>query len=77
MLEMIRSQLMKRMHTKLTLGKKFKGDIYPKVKKKLAVNKELSYNYQAEFAGSPKVQVVGPDGQSVVDMEKRTCACRK
>ena len=49
---------MKRMHAKLTLGKKFKGDICPKVKKKLAVNKELSYNYQAEFVGSARVQVV-------------------
>ena len=77
MLEMIRSQLMKRLNTKQILAKKFKGDICPKIKKKLAVNKELSYNYQAEFAGSPKVQVIGPDGQFVVDMEMRTCDCRR
>lgn len=32
---------------------------------------------QIEFAGSPKVRVIGPDGQFVVDMEARTCACRR
>ena len=68
---------MKRISTKQVLGNKFRGDLCPKIKKKLAVNKELSYSCQAEFAGSLRVQVIGPDGQFVVDMDKRTCAYRK
>ena len=77
MMEMIRSQLMKRINSKQILGKKMKGNLCPKIRKKLAINKGDSYNYTFEFAGSPRVQVTGPDGQFVVDMELRTCACRR
>ena len=45
-------RLMKQLNSKQVLAKKFKGDICPKIKKKLAVNKEMSYNYQAKFVGS-------------------------
>ena len=69
--------MMKRLNTKQLLAKKFKEDICPKLKKKLTVNKEMSYNYQAEFSSSPKVQFIRPNGQFMVDMEARTCAYRR
>ena len=49
----------------------------PKIKKKLAAYKKDFYNYEVEFVGSPRVQITGPDGQFVVDMENRSCACRR
>ena len=77
MMEMIRSHLMKRINSKQIWGKKIKGELCPKIKKKLSAYKNESDNYTAEFAGLARVQVSGPDGQFVVDMEKRTCACRR
>ena len=54
-----------------------KGNLCPKIKKKLVINKRESYNYTSKFAGSLRVQVIGPDGQYVVDMEQRSGACRR
>ena len=77
MMEMIRSQVMKRITSKQAIGRKMKGDICPKIRKKLDLIIDMSYEYNAEFAGSAKAQVRGPEGQFSVDLDKRTCACRR
>ena len=70
MMEMIRSQVMKRITSNQAIGKKMKGDLCPKIRKKLEKNIESSYEYNADFAGSAKAQVRGPEGQFSVDLDK-------
>ena len=77
MMEIIRSQVMKRITTKQAVGRKMKGDICPKIRKKLDIIIDMSYEYHADFAGSSKAQVRGPEGQFSVDLDKRSCACRR
>ena len=53
---------MKRITTKQAIGRKMKGDICPKIRKKLDIIIDMSYEYHADFAGSSKAQVRGPEG---------------
>ena len=50
MMEMIRTQVMKRITSKQVFGRKMKGDLCPKIRKKFEKIIELSYEYNAEFA---------------------------
>ena len=77
MFEMIRTQLMKRINIKQEVSQKWKGLLCPKIKNKLEQIKEKSFDYTATFSGSPLVQVNGPEGQFTVDLERKTCACRR
>ncbi|XP_050216210.1 uncharacterized protein LOC126667282 [Mercurialis annua] len=77
MFEMIRTQLMRRIHDKQIFGSKINSRLCPKIRKKLDKIIEEGWNYTAHPAGSPQVQVIGPGGQFVVNLDERTCTCRR
>lgn len=49
----------------------------PKILKKLEKCKQLSWQYNTIWSGGSQYQVLGPDGQFVVDKNMGNCTCRK
>lgn len=49
----------------------------PRILRKLEKLKEISNKYMSTWSGGVKYQVLGPDGQFVVDMKERGCTCRR
>ncbi|XP_052207797.1 uncharacterized protein LOC127811700 isoform X2 [Diospyros lotus] len=76
-LESIRCKLMKRLWKKRDAMKKIPSPLCPKIQKKLDKIKVLSFNYMSTWSGWSKCQVVGPEGQFVVDTNERSCSCRR
>ena len=79
MLELIRSKLMNRIMNKRNKMMKFKGDICPKIQKKLEKMKEQSTRYWPSSSGGPKVGISSLNNLEgfVVDLNEHTCTCRK
>ena len=59
------------------MGHKIKGDLCLNIKKKLVANKNESFNCATKFTKLPRVQVTSLEGQTVISMENKTCACRR
>ena len=49
----------------------------PKILKNLEKVKALSWSCRTIWSGGQQYQVIGSDGQFVVDNNRRTCTCRK
>ncbi|KAK8659640.1 hypothetical protein V6N13_029837 [Hibiscus sabdariffa] len=69
---------MTRIVSKREAAEKCKGLLCGKIQKKLAINIEQSIRFWPTHAGFQKYQVeAGPSHQHVVDLEQRSCTCRK
>ena len=78
LMEMIRNYLMKRLVRKRSEVEKWQHDIGPKVFKFVEKLKLESAVCHSEYSGNSTFQVRGfGDDQYVVDIERRTCACKK
>lgn len=78
MMEIIRTKLMQRIAIKNEAAQKYTGLLCPKIQKKLDKIIDESNRCWARHAGGPKYQVsCGPADQHVVDLELKTCSCRK
>lgn len=66
--EMIRTQLMIRIQRRDVM-KNCKTTHCPRILKKLEKFKQLSFLYTSTWSGGAQYQVIGPDGQFVVDKE--------
>ncbi|KAG8377901.1 hypothetical protein BUALT_Bualt08G0081700 [Buddleja alternifolia] len=78
MVEMIRIYLMKRMQSNREFISKYVGPICPKVQKTLEKLKDNRRACISAHAGSGKFEVRDMyDGRYVVDIERKTCSCRK
>ena len=78
MLERIRVYLMDKMTTKREMAAKWNDDIGPKIKKIIEKAKEGSSSYIPTLVGNKLFEVRGVYGdQFVVDLESRTCPCRR
>ena len=49
----------------------------PRILKKLEKCKQLRWFYNTIWSRGNQYQVIGPDGQSVVDKDEGSCSCRK
>ncbi|XP_039131510.1 uncharacterized protein LOC120267900 [Dioscorea cayenensis subsp. rotundata] len=74
--EIIRTQLMIRIQKRRDSMKYCTTQHCPRILKKLEIYKQMSTFYTPTWSGGPKYQVVGPDGQFVVDKEEGRCSCR-
>ena len=77
MLQRIKSQLMTRHCNKQKEVESFQGQICPKIRKKIAKNAELANICYAMPAGKGIFQVEVKDYQHIVDLEMKTCDCRR
>ena len=79
MLEVIRSKIMNRIMNKRNKMMKLKGEICPKIQKKLEKNKEQFARCWPSSLGGPKVGISYSDNLDdfVVDLREYTCTCRK
>lgn len=77
MFELIRVKLMKRLKAKSDLGNKWKEGWCPKILNILEKSNQSAWLFHATFSGGPRVQVSGAGEQFVVDLEARTCSCRR
>lgn len=78
MLEMIRSQIMNRIHTKQEeCVKKWSGNICPKIQKKVDKNAELSNTCYILPAGKGVFQVTDKEHQYIVDLMAKHYECRR
>ncbi|KAL5574783.1 hypothetical protein UlMin_016482 [Ulmus minor] len=78
LLEMIRNYMMKRLSRKRAEIEKWKHPVGPKVFKYVEKMKSQSVYCTPVFSGNHTFQVqAGLHNQYVVDLERRTCACRK
>ena len=75
--EMTRIELMKRIQERRDAMKKVTSLHYPRIIKKLEKFKQLSWFYNKTWIGGDKYQVVGLDGQFVVDKKECNCSCRR
>lgn len=75
--EIIRTLLMKRIQKKRSMMLRSEEQYCPKIRKKLEKAKQLSWYYRADWAGGDKYQVIGEDGQYVVDKREQSCTCRR
>lgn len=51
--------------------------ICPRLAKKLEKFKQLSFLCTTTWSGGDQYQVLGPDGQFVVDKDRSNCSCRR
>ena len=78
LLEMVRTYMMKRLTRKRAEIEKWKHPVGPKVYRYVEKIKSLSVYCTPTFSGNNTFQVeAGLQNQFVVDLEGRTCACRK
>lgn len=77
MFEKIRLLLQKRIRTNRDLMIKYPEKVCPRILAKLEKNRELSYGYIAHWNGRSRFEVVGPQNKVVVDLDARTCECRR
>ena len=78
LLEMIRNYMIKRLSKQRAEIEKWKHLVGPKVFKYVEKMKSLSMYCTPVFSGNNTFQVLaGLQNQYVVDLEGRTCACRK
>ena len=78
MLERIKCQLMTRHYNKQQeLGKDIQGAFCPKIRKKVAKNAEFANMCFASPSGQGVFQVQIKDYQHIVDINARTCDCRR
>ncbi|KAK8510032.1 hypothetical protein V6N11_029034 [Hibiscus sabdariffa] len=77
MLEAINSKLMRRIYKRRDAMKRYNGSICPKIQKKLDKLKIEPFNCIPDWSGGYTFQVRCPSTQFVVDMNKKTCSCRR
>ncbi|KAL2517686.1 Uncharacterized protein Adt_13933 [Abeliophyllum distichum] len=79
LLQSLQNKLMEWMYKRRLGMERFGGKICPKALKKFERNREESYSWRALYNGDMQYQVSGPysDGQFVVELRTRSCACRK
>ena len=76
MLDKIKNQLMTRFYSKNTESDEWCGIIYPKIRKKLDKQVEMSNNCFAMPALKGIFQVTGLTGSYTIDLNKNVCECR-
>ena len=77
MFETIKCKLMNRFYMNRNVVKKYEGVICPRIQKKLDQNKELSKKYWLIPSTQRKFQVKCPGNQYTIDLDERSCSCRK
>lgn len=77
LLEMIKNKLMKRLYKKKEWINKYQGIICPKIEKKLNQIRLEAALFRPNFFGGPRVLVEGPGGPYIVDIQKKSCMCRR
>ncbi|XP_039143980.1 uncharacterized protein LOC120281132 [Dioscorea cayenensis subsp. rotundata] len=75
--EIIRTKLMCRIQKKRDAMQKCGSEYCPRIMKKLEKAKALSFTYSTTWSGGAQYQVLGNEGQFVVDRIEKTCSCRK
>lgn len=75
--EMIKIKLMKWMKKKRDLLRSTTARWCPKIMKKLVKNIDFAVHFAPIYSGGPSVQVNGFGNQYVVDMNAKTCTCRR
>ena len=77
MFERIKCQLMTRHFNKKEEMASFSGAFCPKIRKKVAKNAEYANICYAQPAGMGVFQVSAHEYQNIVDLEAKTCDCRR
>ncbi|KAK8921847.1 hypothetical protein KSP39_PZI020171 [Platanthera zijinensis] len=78
MLEIIRSIMMKRLHTQRDKLVNFVGDICPNIQKIMENNKRGVHDYILEWNGDDKFEVNGWSGNKwTVELACQSCSCNK
>ncbi|CAO2205816.1 unnamed protein product [Urochloa humidicola] len=78
MLQQVKTQLMTRHYNKeKEVGEQWDGPICPKIRKKLNKNIELANTCYAQPTGKGVFQVQVIDRQYIVDIQAKTCDCRR
>ena len=77
MCETIRYKLMNRFFVKRNVVEKYSGLICPKIQKKLDKNKKLFVRYWLQPSILRKFQIKCPGYKHIVDLDEKTCSCRK
>ncbi|XP_050203621.2 uncharacterized protein LOC126653702 [Mercurialis annua] len=75
--EMIRTKLMVRIQQKRDTMLRLDSTFCPKPLKKLERGRQMSWFYKAIWDGGHRYQVIGFDGQFVVEKGDMTCTCRR
>lgn len=75
--EIIRTKLMCRIQKKRDAMQKCGSEYCARIMKKLEKAKALSFTYSTTWSGGAQYQVLGNEGQFVVDRIEKTCSCRK
>ncbi|KAL4289626.1 hypothetical protein GQ457_14G018530 [Hibiscus cannabinus] len=73
----IRCKLMNRFYVKRIVADKFSGPLCPRIQKKLDKNKEISGRYWPQPSTLRKFQIICPINQFIVDLDEKSCSCRK
>ncbi|KAL2525338.1 Uncharacterized protein Adt_10392 [Abeliophyllum distichum] len=73
----IQKSFMKRIRLRRDRMKSYTGRLCPKIVRKLEREIAMSDGCTLDWSGGPQYQVNSPSGVYVVDLEARTCACRK
>lgn len=77
MLEMIRLLLQKRIRTNRDVMRRYPGLICPRIVEKLDKARKYASGFIAYWNGGHRYEICGPTYKVVVDLETRTCACRR
>ncbi|XVF46934.1 hypothetical protein PTKIN_Ptkin03bG0068200 [Pterospermum kingtungense] len=78
LMETIKTKLMGRIAMKSEVAAKYPGPLCPKIQMKVDKSIDESRKCFAKHAGQSRYQVsCGPDNQHVVNLEDRTCSCKK
>lgn len=76
MREIIRKLVMSRLSKKYELYSSMKGELGPRVQKKLDTSKTNSRNCVASWVGDMMFEVERGSSQNKVDLNEKTCTCR-
>ncbi|KAK8683005.1 hypothetical protein V6N13_039081 [Hibiscus sabdariffa] len=77
MVENIICKLMNRFYMKRIVADKFSGPLCPRIQKKLDKNKEISGRYWPQPSTLRKFHNICPINQFIVDLDEKSCSCRK
>ncbi|XP_065855085.1 uncharacterized protein [Euphorbia lathyris] len=75
--EAVKVKIMRRVKRKKDQMEKYKGKICPKVQVKLNKLIDIAAYHQPEFSSGPQVSVTAPGGPYIVNLEEKTCTCRR
>ncbi|KAL3535412.1 hypothetical protein ACH5RR_003873 [Cinchona calisaya] len=77
MVEMIKRQLMKRYQDKKELPGTFTSGVCPRIMKQIEGMKFHARNFEPTLAGEGIFEVMMGVSNFIVDIERKTCSCRK